>query len=444
MNLVLVVGAIIEAAKKIKEIYDFVQAVEEFISGPTDENRKRYQEIMAAIVAVHDLIVEEYAKILAAIAVVDERLFKLSVSNNLGLCTTALQDLEQWKNGHGETFKGLAFDASATALNNMIEYFTTKVYPGPSLVFALVEILAARMAVLADVDPTFAKSAVERKPIDNGIAFIRATAQEIENNIRSYNQVRESTRTAKRKDPDGGFTLIITVTISYTNASGSSSFSRTLGPFEDAPDADAVQQARHDAQTVLYRGVQEDIVAVHISMLRDSADRMEQALRQSELERIAQISTLHFGRIARARYTMLRRERGLKDSAQVLLSELTPPDALPNVDLARIGASILNLGGYSCRGGGAEHHAPDGGFGRSASGVDKPSRLSVGGLVIKRANSARLAGLKRRQYRRSLRVRPRSGSELEYRQARNLCNAPIGVAAVEHDGRLLLRRGASY
>jgi hypothetical protein len=116
-------------------------------------------------------------------------------------------------------------------------------------VFPFLTILTTRLAVLKEVFPTFGP--IQGQPLKDGTAFIRTTAEEIETEIRRFNQVHVDTTHSRRKDSDGGVTLLTTVEVSYNNLSGSRSFSENFGPFEGDDEAEAVEQAKNEAHALV-------------------------------------------------------------------------------------------------------------------------------------------------------------------------------------------------
>lgn len=105
-----------------------------------------------------------------------------------------------------------------------------------ALAFSHLQIMSARLVVLAEADPEFSKSAVAKQPIVEGISLLRDCVADLEQGILDANEIeiKKSVRQGPRP-PEGPRPQLYTTEISYSNASGTSSFFVRLGPVKDEP-----------------------------------------------------------------------------------------------------------------------------------------------------------------------------------------------------------------
>lgn len=345
MNVLIVIKAIGDVAGAINNIYLFAKNVQEFFAEPTDVNRERYSLTYLELMRARSDLLLACGQILTAIVALEERIFREVLSDKLGDIDQALQDLENWQRNESEVLKSLALDRSAGAVADMLQYAVNGVYPRPAMVFAFAEILTGRLAILKEADPEFCKSPRARQPLEDGVAVIRAAANEIEAAVRRENVINESRSESKKLNEEGIWDYYVTAVISYSNLSRTVSYSETVGPFERGDEGfrEGVLRARAAAQAAENRGLLDDWERARIPTLRSFAVTLDESIRLCELEMLSQALPYPIGRVARARFILARREMTLSQSAQVVFAGVGFPSAEESrsLDISKLGEHLL-------------------------------------------------------------------------------------------------------
>ncbi|CUR57316.1 hypothetical protein NOCA240049 [metagenome] len=321
----------------INGLYQFGKNVEEFSGNPTDVNRQRYLSTYAAVLQSRNQILAAQTSILAAISDLDARIFRQVMADTLGDSDTAVQNLNEWHRSGSDASRALALDRSAGAVADMLRY--VDVYPRPSIVFAHVEILTCRLAVLCEVDKQFAQSATTRAPLQAGIGLIRDAANEIESAVRRANTVRVFERRTSRPDPDdpGSTIYFVSAEVSYRNLIHTVSYTRSIGPYELGDDAYAqeLRAARADAEAARHWGTVADIAHARVPELRQTAATLESIVRRSELQTLSSELDYSPTVVEDALYVQRRQELGVAEAARALVSGSTAlADARPQLAVA--------------------------------------------------------------------------------------------------------------
>lgn len=317
--LLAILKAVGDVAGAINNIYGLVKNVQEFFNDPSDVNQERYLSTYSAIIDSREVVLAASAEILTAVATVDKHVFESIVADKLGDVDEAIQDIEAWHRSKSDPLRDLALDRSAGALADVLQLEANGVYPKTALVFALIQITASRLGILREADSGFGKSAISRKPIETAISTIRSTADDLESGIRAANVIHKSLYHHVRVNPrDHSRSHTWTFDISYSNISGTSAFSRKVGPSDDPLDT----RTPAEAQAAQSKGILEDIELFKVPLMRDSAARFEQMLLASELETISSVTRLPVSRLTRSRYALLRGRRDVGGSIELLFRDM--------------------------------------------------------------------------------------------------------------------------
>ena len=317
--LLAILKAVGDVAGAINNIYGLVKNVQEFFNDPSDVNQERYLSTYSAIIDSREVVLAASAEILTAVATVDKHVFESIVADKLGDVDEAIQDIEAWHRSKSDPLRDLALDRSAGALADVLQLEANGVYPKTALVFALIQITASRLGILREADSGFGKSGISRKPIETAISTIRSTADDLESGIRAANVIHKSLYHHVRVNPrDHSRSHTWTFDISYSNISGTSAFSRKVGPSDDPLDT----RTPAEAQAAQSKGILEDIDLFKVPLMRDSAARFEQMLLASELETISSVTRLPVSRLTRSRYALLRGRRDVGGSIELLFRDM--------------------------------------------------------------------------------------------------------------------------
>lgn len=317
----------------INGLYTFSKNVEDYSMEPTEANHSRTIAIYTELIFMRiDLIrsAEDIAKSIRSLAAhIDMVLFMQFLADKLGDSDAAVQDLDAWRRTGSDGSKALALDRSAGALADTLRYanqgelFDVR----PALVYAHAEILAVRCAILAEVDPTFARSSVVRIQMENGIVLIREAMDLLQREIESQ-RASEWVTEYKVKDRESGDWLYFnTWHIAFHNATGTAGHKEDLGPYERGDIPEAEMKAARDRTAILRRkGMAEDAKAARIQEMRDFAKSIEQCIAHSEMAQLERILVQPMGRVERARYGMLRQSGGPEVALRAIFAPNRPAE----------------------------------------------------------------------------------------------------------------------
>lgn len=283
-----VFDAISKVAGAIKGVYDVVKMADAFFSGASDWDQVR--AVISSQILHRNQILQVSADILDAVAQLDRRIFLANIADKLGDSDQAVVAVDTWKRTGSTDQSAIALNESAGALADVLRYSNGNVYPNTSLVFPLIEVLIVRVLVLKEADPSFVRSPISRRPIEDSVQLIRTTADGMQTAIEQANAIRVDSEVVTRSrvlpaSVGGGreTVRVLRLAASYRNIDGTVSFERR-GEFEpeDGDFDEIIAQAHADAAAARQRGLAHDLERARLSVLREAADVAERCLLVAE------------------------------------------------------------------------------------------------------------------------------------------------------------------
>lgn len=313
------IKAVGDVAKTVNEIFKLYENVQKYFGDKKDEAVDQFLTLYAEIVNTRQALLAASSDILQAVQVVDARLFNQSMADRLGDVDRALISLETWRRTQSEDQRNDALTTSSGALADILQFQRTGTYTRLALLTTLLQVLPARLTILIAADAHFGKSTLAKGQVLEAARFLRAGVAELEAGLAAANQIVERVTTFQGPRPaEGPREWMVTAVFQYSNASGTVTFNRMVGPIEQESAFELVEAAQADAAAAKARGLPEDRAAARLADLTAAAEQAEKAVSDSEVLLVTRILGVNATPMARAAFGRLRQGRGIGDSAAAI------------------------------------------------------------------------------------------------------------------------------